>query len=190
MDEYAEAHPELQVYGRSYSGFREDCFKLLDNIEHGSSRINQIVSNLREFTRERGKGERQRINLKHVVEKSLSICLGRIKKCVKTIDVDIPEGLSEQLTDPMAIEQVLINLLINAAHAADKDDSKIKLTITEHVAPERMVILEVIDNGCGIDSKIMKKIFDPFFTTKTVGVGTGLGLSISHWLVTELGGAH
>ncbi len=188
VDEYAEARPELRVYGRPYAGFRDDCFKLLDNIEHGSTRINQIVSNLREFTRERGRGERRRINLRHVVEKSLSICMGRIKKCVKTIDVDISEGLSDHLTDPMAIEQVLINLLINAAHAADKDDSKIKLTITEQVDPEHMVILEVIDNGCGIDSKIMKKIFDPFFTTKTVGVGTGLGLSISHWLVTELGG--
>jgi signal transduction histidine kinase len=122
------------------------------------------------------------------MEKSLSICLGRIKKFIKTIDVDIPEGLPPQHTDPLALEQVMINLLINAAHAADKDDSWIKLTITEHIKPGNELIVEVSDNGCGMDAHIMKKIFDPFFTTKTVGVGTGLGLSISHRLVTELGG--
>lgn len=188
VDEYAATQPELWVFGRPYSGFREDCFKLLDNIEHGSTRINQIVGNLREFARERGRGERRWVNLKQVMEKSLSICLGRIKKFIKTIDVDIPEGLPPQHTDPLAIEQVMINLLINAAHAADKDDSWIKLTITEHIKPGNELIVEVSDNGCGMDAHIMKKIFDPFFTTKTVGVGTGLGLSISHRLVTELGG--
>jgi PAS domain S-box-containing protein len=188
VDEYAASHPELRVFGRSYSGFREDCFKLLDNIEHGSTRINQIVANLREFAHERGRGERRWIDLKQVMEKSLSICLGRIKKLIKTIDVDVPEGLPALLTDPLAVEQVVINLLINAAQAADKDDSWIKLTITDHIEPDNELLVDVSDNGCGMDTNIMKKIFDPFFTTKTVGVGTGLGLSISHRLVTELGG--
>lgn len=188
VDEYAATHPELRVFGRSYSGFREDCFKLLDNIEHGSTRINQIVGNLREFAHERGRGERRWVDLKQAMEKSLSLCIGRIQKFAKTIDVDIPEGLPPLLTDPLAIEQVMINLLINAAHASDKDESWIKLTITEPSEPDNELIMEVSDNGCGMDANTMKKIFDPFFTTKTVGVGTGLGLSISHRLVTELGG--
>lgn len=188
VDEHAAPQPELRVFGRSYLGFREDCFKLLDNIEHGSDRINQIVGNLREFARERGKGERCRIDLKQVVEKSLSICLGRIKKFVKDINVDIPEVLPAFLTDPMAIEQIVINLLINAAHAADKEKSWIKIAIVERNEPEHEVLIEVSDNGCGMDAKVLKQIFDPFFTTKDVGIGTGLGLSISHRLVTELGG--
>jgi PAS domain S-box-containing protein len=188
VDEYASMHPELRVFGRSYSGFREDCFKLLDNIEHGSIRINQIVGNLREFARERGRGEWRQIDLKQIVEKSLSICLGRIKKSVKTVEIDTQKGLPLLFTDPIAIEQIIINLLINAAQAADKDNSLIRMTITEQSEPQNNIILEVNDNGCGMDAKTMKKIFDPFFTTKTVGVGTGLGLSISHRLVTELGG--
>jgi len=188
VDEYASAHPELQAFGRSYPNFREDCLKLLDNIEHGSTRINQIVGNLREYVRERGKGERRWVDLKQVVEKGMSICLGRIKKSVKTIEVNIPEGLPAVITDPLALEQVVVNLLINAAQAADKDDSWIRLTITLHNEPEDEVVIEVSDNGCGMDAETQRKVFDPFFTTKAVGIGTGLGMSISHRLVMELDG--
>ena len=188
VDEYVSVHPELQAFGRPYSVFREDCFKLLDNMAHGSTRINQIVGNLREFVRERGKGEMRRIDLKQVVEKGISICLGRIRKTVKTFEVNIPEGLPDLVTDPLAIEQVVVNILINAAQAMDKEDSWVRLTITGPIEPDGEVIVEVSDNGCGMDAETQRKIFDPFFTTKAVGVGTGLGLSISHRLVTELGG--
>ena len=188
VDEYALAHPQLQAFGRPYPVFREDCFKLLDNIEHGSTRINQIVGNLREFARERGKGERHRVDVKQVVEKGISICLGRIRKTVKSFEVNIPEGLPTLFTDPLALEQVVVNLLINAAQAADKDNSWVRLTITSQKEPEGVVIVEVSDNGCGMDTETKMKIFDPFFTTKAAGVGTGLGLSISHRLVSELGG--
>jgi len=188
VDEYVMAHPDLQVFNRPYAVFREDCFKLLDNIEHGSTRINQIVGNLREYVRERGRGERSRIDLKQIVEKSLSICLGRIRESVKNFEVDIPEDLPLLCTDPLAIEQVVVNLLINAIQAADKEDSWVRLKILRKSMPVDEVLIEVSDNGCGMDTETQKKIFDPFFTTKAVGVGTGLGLSICHRLVLELGG--
>lgn len=189
-DEYASAHPQLHAFGRSYSGFREDCLKLLDNIEHGSNRINRIVGNLREFAHDRGKCERCWVDLKHVVEKSLSICQGRIKKLVKTIDVNIPERVSPLIifTDPLAIEQIVVNILINAAQAADKPDSLIRVTISEYSVSEGEAVIEVSDNGCGMDSETREKIFNPFFTSKAPGIGTGLGLSISYRLITELKG--
>lgn len=188
VDEYVATRPDLQVFNRPYPLFREDCFKLLDNIEHGSSRINQIVGDLREFVRERGKGERRWIDLKQIVEKGISICLGRIKKTIKRFDSDLPDGLAPLRTDPLAVEQIVVNLLVNAIQAADKDDSWVKVTIRSDKVPENQVVVEVSDNGCGMDDETQRKIFDPFFTTKAVGVGTGLGLSISHRLATELGG--
>ena len=188
VDAYISDHQEVQAFGRPYPVFREDCFKLLDNIEHGSTRINQIVNNLREFVRERGKGEMRQIDLKQVIEKSTSICMGRIRKTVKNFEVTLPEKLPILVTDPLAVEQVVVNLLINALQAADKEDSWVNLTVSESSGPKGEVIIEVSDNGCGMDTETQRKIFDPFFTTKAVGVGTGLGLSISHRLVSELGG--
>ncbi|MFH0782216.1 MAG: ATP-binding protein [Pseudomonadota bacterium] len=187
-DDYFAAHPELEAFGRSYPAFREDCFKLLDNIEHGSSRINQIVDNLRGFVRERGKGEKCRIDLKQVMEKGISLCFGRIKKVVKTFEVHIPEGLPSFIADPLAIEQVVVNLLVNAVQAMDKENSWIELKVTGPKEPKGEIFIEVADNGCGMDLETKKKIFDPFFTTKATGDGTGLGLTISHRLVMEMGG--
>ena len=188
VDEYVTAHPDLQVFNRPYSAFREDCFKLLDNIEHGSIRINQIVSNLKDFVRERGKGETRRIDLKQVVEKGINICQGRIRKTVKTFEVDIPEGLPALYSDPLAIEQVVVNLLINAIQALDKEDSWVRLRIIAPDQPDGEVMIEVSDNGCGMDIATQRKMYDPFFTTKAAGIGTGLGLSITHRLLEELGG--
>ena len=187
-DEYAAAHPETLAFGRPYLIFREDCFKLLDNIEHGSTRINQIVGNLREFVSERGKGLRRWIDLKQIVEKGISICLGRIKKTIKTFETFIPEDLPVIFTDPLAVEQVMVNLLINAMQAVDKDDSWVRLRIIAPKEGDGELVLEVSDNGCGMDAATQRKIFDPFFTTKEVGVGTGLGLSISHRLVEDIEG--
>ena len=188
VDEYVLAHPDLQVFNRPYAVFREDCFKLLANIEHGSIRINQIVGNLKEFVRERGKGEYRRIDLKQVLEKGVFICQGRIRKTVKTFEVDIPDGLPPLISDPLAIEQVVVNLLINAIQAMDKEDSWVRLKVVGPWATEGEVQVEVSDNGCGMESECQRKIFDPFFTTKAPGVGTGLGLSITQRLVAELGG--
>jgi len=188
VDEYVATRPDMQVFNRPYPVFREDCFKLLDNIEHGSSRINQIVGDLREFVRERGKGEPRWIDLKQIVEKGIFICQGRIRKTIKRFDTDLPDGLAPLRTDPLAVEQIVVNLLVNAIQAADKDDSWVKVTIRRERVPENEIVVEVSDNGCGMDDETQGKIFDPFFTTKEVGVGTGLGLSITHRLVTELGG--
>jgi len=188
VDQYASEHPELQAFGQPYAFFREDCFKLLNNIEHGSNRINQIVGNLREFVRERGRGKSCPSDLTRIIEKCTSICMGRIKKSVKSFHTDIPEDLPILHTDALALEQIIVNLLINASQAADKDESWIKLTVSRNHKSKNEVIIEIGDNGCGIDNETRKKIFDPFFTTKSVGMGTGLGLFISHRLVTELKG--
>jgi len=188
LDDYARVHPDFELFGMSYPEFRKDIFKLLDNIEHGSGRINTIVSDLREFSRRKDKHERRLVDLKQVVEKSVAICRSEIRKKVKTFEMNIPEGFPKIFTDPEAVEQVLVNILINAAHAADKEDSWVRLNVRSGETPHDHLIIEVSDNGCGMDDKSMGKIFDPFFTTKPVGTGTGLGLYVSHSLIKGLGG--
>jgi C4-dicarboxylate-specific signal transduction histidine kinase len=188
LDDHAKTQPAYQICGMCYEEFREDLFKLVGNIEHGSKRITATVSGLKEFSRNKEHSERQWIDLKSVIEKGITICQSQIKKVVRSFVVNIPDKLPLIYTDPEIVEQVIVNLLINAAQAADKEDSWIKLHVSMGNSWHDHVAIEVSDNGCGMDDAILKKIFDPFFTTKDPGQGTGLGLYICAGRVEAMGG--
>jgi len=189
VDDYAEKNPMYEVYGMPYPDFRADAMKLLDNVEHGAHRINVTVAKLKEFSRKReDKGLRTAASAE-IIQKTLSICHTQIRKTVKTFDVEIDPGLPPMTTDPEAIEQVLINLLINAAQAADKEDSFIRLHVFQGDSWKNRLVMEITDNGCGMDERTVSRVFEPFFTTKEEGCGTGLGLYISKNLVESAGGS-
>ena len=89
---------------------------------------------------------------------------------------------------PGALEQVIINLLINASQAADKEDSCLSLRVGVDKGPEPRLVIRITDNGCGMDEDIRGKIFTPFFTSRKDGTGTGIGLYIVKGLVDEMAG--
>jgi signal transduction histidine kinase len=173
----------------TYPDFRVDVMKLLDNIEHGSHRINVTVAKLKEFSRKRDDKGLRLVASTEVIQKALSICHTQIRKAVKTFDVEIDPGLPPMTTDPEAIEQVLINLLINASQAADKEDSFIRLHVHRGDSWKNRLVMEVTDNGCGMDERTAARVFEPFFTTKEAGCGTGLGLYISKNLIESADGS-
>ena len=188
IDDYAKEHENFELFGMIYPEFRTDVFKLVDNVENGSRRINIAVSNLSEISRTKEKAKIDLIDVKELIEKSVSICRGKINRVVKSFEVDIPDDLSGIYTDSETIETVVINLLINAAQAVDKEDSWIRLNVTLDDSSQNDLIIEVRDNGCGLDEKVKSHIFDPFFTTKPRGEGTGLGLSLCHNSIEKCGG--
>ena len=187
-DQYAEDHQDYELFGMSYAEFREDIFKLLRNIEHGSQRINNTLSALREFSRRKEKLEPVWVDVKEMIDKALVMSRGLLEGMVKSLELNILEDLPRIRTDPAAVEQVVINLLINAAQAADKEDSWIKLNVAAGDKSGNGLAIDVIDNGSGIDEKTRTRIFDPFFTTKAPGEGTGLGLYVCQQLIEGLGG--
>ena len=187
LDDYARNHQNLDLFGMTYPEFRKDIFNLVNNLETASSRINEIISDLMEFVKNGYKGELCWLDLNQVVEKGIAVCRSQISKRVKSFDVNISENLPQVYTDPKALEQILVNLLINAAQAADKKNSWVKLSVKQGKGIWRdSLIVEVSDNGCGMDIATCKKIFDPFFTTKASGEGTGLGLFVSNSLAEAL----
>ena len=188
LDNYAKEHENLELFGMMYPEFRKDVFKLVENVENGSRRINIAVSNLREISRIKGKTKIEYVDVKEHIEKSVSICRSKKIWMVKSFEVVIPDDLPRIFTDSETIETVVINLLINAAQAVDKEDSWIRLKVTLDDSSQNDLIIEVRDNGCGLDEKIKSHIFDPFFTTKPSGEGTGLGLTICHNSVEKCGG--
>ena len=188
IDGYAEIHPDFEPFGMAYPEFREDLFKILDNIEHGSQRINKTVSELRDFSREKKEITKKPVDIKDVIEKAVSLSRGKVRRLVKTLTVSVPENLPRINSDPETIEHIVINLLINAAQASDKEDSEVVINVISGVVWQDHLVIEVKDNGHGMDEATVAKIFDPFFTTKPPGEGTGLGLSLCHNLASSLGG--
>jgi C4-dicarboxylate-specific signal transduction histidine kinase len=188
VDGFAKKHPDLEIGNMPYTEFRKDISKLLDNIKHGSDRISDFVSNLKEFSQVKDRIEADWIDLNSVIEKVLSICHVQLKKNVKTFIYDALINPPPIWCDPYALEQILLNLLINAALASDKKDSRVELRTQIRDNWLDHTILEVKDDGCGMDTASIQKIFDPFFTTKSAAGGTGLGLYVTHSLVESLMG--
>jgi PAS domain S-box-containing protein len=184
IDEYAEKRPGYELFGMPYPAFRADLLKLLDNVEHGSNRIKNIVSDLREFVIKRQKREERFVDLKEVVNRAVAICGPEISKKVKIFEVNIPEDLPRIFTCPEDLELVLVNLLVNAAHAADKENGRIELRVLRGDP----LSIEIQDNGCGMDDDTKERVFDPLFTTMPSAYGGGLGLYVSKTLVEGLGG--
>jgi signal transduction histidine kinase len=188
VEAFAQTHPDFEIGNMPYADFRKDISKLLDNIKHGSARISDFVSNLKEFSQVKDRIVADWIDLNSVIEKVLSICRAQLNKNVKTFINDVPKNPPPIWCDPFALEQILLNLIVNAAQASGKKDSQVTLRAQIRDSWLDHTIFEVTDNGCGMDEKSIQKIFDPFYTTKSAAGGTGLGLYVTHNLVTSLGG--
>ena len=171
-----------------YHEFREDIQNLLENMKHGSQRINDTVSNLREFVGSQEQKEFTDVDLANLVEKSVELCRNKINSLVDSFSVEMPEQPIIINTIPQSFEQILINLLINAAQSADKPESWVKLVVSSIQCGPGWNCIEVKDNGCGIEPENLSRIFDPFFTTKRKQSGLGLGLNITNKLAEEIGG--
>jgi len=149
-----------------------DLHNLITESLEGSQRVSKIVQDLKSFSRE-DKNEPTLSDLNEQIKSTINIVRNEIKY-VAELDLrfgDIPPILCH----PQQIGQVVMNLLVNAAHAIT-ENGIITLT-TSHVS--NMIEVTISDNGSGISPENIKKIFEPFFTTKEPGKGTGLGLAIS-----------
>jgi PAS domain S-box-containing protein len=187
LEEQLESQPDLTLLDMRYEAFIEDLLKLIENMEHGSQRITSIVSDLRSYIRSGEEIERVNGSVAKVVDQVMTLVGKQVRKMVKRFDVDVAAELPPVRMNGGKIEQALINLVINAGQAADKESSWVKLT-ARSVDGGGAVEIRVEDNGTGIASQSLDQVFEPFFTTKGRETGTGLGLSISRKIIEEHGG--
>ena len=167
----------------------------LDLVIRETKRCATIIRRLLDFAREK-KPEKNFADLNQVIEDTARI----IERPASFRDIEIAMDLDPELppvwVDADLIKQVIMNMLVNAQHAIEHEGS---ITVRSRrfaqpkspepgMAPVPMVEIAIIDTGCGIPEKNLKRIFDPFFTSKEVGKGTGLGLSVSHGIVRAHGG--
>lgn len=168
---------------------REDVAEVRENlglIRQMAVRMGRIVGEVKSFTRKPAL-ERRPVNVAGLVMQALMLVEARRRQVEAQIDTrGVSDGL-RVLADPQRLEQVLVNLLLNALDAlADSAEKRVDVSASRAGGRVRIVLR---DSGCGIAETALPHLFEPFFTTKAVGQGLGLGLAISRMIASELGGS-
>jgi len=156
--------------------------RLLNNIDQEVDRARDIVKGLLDFSRERD-FQLSWVNLENLVIRTVRLVSSQLPSGVE-ISSEVPEDL-DIYVDVQKLQEVLLNLFMNAAQAMPDGQGQINVTARKG---RHFVEISVQDTGCGILPEHLPHIFDPFFTTKEVGYGSGLGLSVAHGIIERHGG--
>jgi histidine kinase len=167
---------------------------MAEEMDHYVDRAAKIINHLREFGR-KAEVTREPVQVNEAINKAHEMFDQQLKLREILVLKDLQEDLPVILADANRLEQVFINLLINARDAIEEKleraagrNGKKEIRLKSYV-DNGTVLIEVEDTGIGIPEPVKDKIFEPFFTTKRVGQGTGLGLSISYGIVQDYGGS-
>ena len=159
----------------------------LQVIQEQAERAGRIVRNLLTFAR-KGAAERVPVDLNDVIRRTLSLTSYDLKLKDIQVERELSGALPDVFGDRHGLQQVVLNLVTNAAHAVAENPRERPREITVSTWFDGQVHLRVADTGPGIPDEIVQSVFTPFFTTKEPGQGTGLGLSITYSIVESHGG--
>jgi PAS domain S-box-containing protein len=157
---------------------------ILEEVRQGANRVAAVVKQLRATSRPDA-AERGAVDVGDALQAALRVAGNEIRHRARLVTeleaIPVIEGSAQRL------EQVFLNLLVNAVQALPEGRAENEIRVGLYLRRDAIVV-EIADNGKGIPPEVLPRIFDPFFTTKSVGVGMGLGLSICHGIVTTHGG--
>jgi two-component system NtrC family sensor kinase len=161
----------------------DDTLALTTSIKRGVVRTTEIVKSLRNFSHEGQKGF-SHVDLNEQLDATLLMAKGEVTDRIAVVRNYDP-GLPQVTCNIGEINQVFMNIILNAIQAMADKGTLTVTTHTQRVAGQQMIFVEIADTGPGIPPELRQRIFDPFFTTKEAGKGTGLGLAISSNIVAR-----
>ncbi len=179
---YADSTAVLLQRGRI-----EEARENVDRIASLVDRLTKISRHLRNFAR-RPEEQLEAVDVRAVVADALAIAEWRLKAAQAEVEIRLDPGITHVSAVPVRLQQVLVNLVSNAADAVEGGERR-TVVVSATPEPDGQVRIAVADRGPGVPDAILPRIFDPFFTTKGVGKGLGLGLSISYNIVRDFGGS-
>ncbi len=187
LDNHAAEQGEFLLGGLPYNEMRDEIPRMLDEMHDGAKRIKRIVNDLKDFARRDDLAELSPLNLNEIVATALRLVEPTLRKATSRFRVDYGDNLPPFRGHAQRIEQVVVNLVINACQALPDPERGIMVS-TRHNRSTGSLLLTVRDEGGGIAPEDLPRLTDPFFTTKRDSGGTGLGLSVSTGIVKEHGG--
>ncbi len=173
LSDLAEFEEQIEI-----NYLKDDIPELLNDCKDGTQRVARIVADLKSFAHP-GNDKQMLIDLNAGLDTTLNVVFNEIKYKATVAKeygkISMVEGF------PQKLNQVFMNILVNAAQAIEE---KGEITITT-LNEDSHVVVKIADNGCGIKPENLPKVFDPFFTTKEIGKGTGLGMNIAYNIIED-----
>lgn len=180
-------HDGLRLGGLPAARIPETIPRLVGGITDASERVQHIVRRVREFSQQRQEPEHQQVDVNAMVDSAIELVQGEIRKSTHAFEKSLAEGLPPVRGDRIELAQVVVNLIGNSCQALTSEHGAIHLR-TSYDDEAGAVVIEVEDQGSGIEARHLSSVFDPFFTTKRERGGTGLGLFVSYGIIKEHSG--
>jgi signal transduction histidine kinase len=179
---------QIELGGLSFNRVKDELPLMLDEMQDGARRIKRIVEDLKDFARQDDAALMEPLELNQVTQAAVRLVDRSLRTATNRFEAEYTEPLPMIRGNSQRIEQVLVNLLLNACQALTDQNRGIFLrTFIDHATHSVGVLVR--DEGCGIAPEHLDRLTDPFFTTKRESGGTGLGLSVSTGIVKEHGGS-
>lgn len=178
---------DFMLGGVPYSEMREEIPRILEEMQDGAQRIKRIVNDLKDFARRDDAGHMEPIDLEAAAKRAVRLVEPTIRSATNRFEALYAGNLPQVLGNAQRIEQVIVNLVLNACQSLTSREKGITLA-TSWDGDTDSVLVEVRDEGVGIAQEHLPHLVDPFFTTKRETGGTGLGLSVSAGIVKEHAG--
>jgi polar amino acid transport system substrate-binding protein len=186
LEAYYREHGDFMFGCLKYSRMREELPLMLEETFNGARQIRRIVDDLKGFARRDDTGSAGTFELNQVIQAAVRLVDTTLRQATRRLSLNYAERLPLIRGNAQRIEQVVVNLLLNACQALDDSDRRI--CVTTSCNDQGLVLLTVEDEGRGISPEHLPQLLDPFFTTKRESGGTGLGLWVSAGIVQEHGG--
>ncbi len=184
LEEYYKENGHFVMGGLSYEEMHEKMPQFLKEIVEASKRIDNIVSDLKNFSRQEVYDLNSEVDINRVVMSAVALSNGFLKKLTRQFEVRYGRSIPRIRGNFQRLEQVVINLIQNACQALE-DREKAVCVMTEYNRDDQTVTIAIHDEGRGIHSENLSKVKDPFFTTRRASGGTGLGLAMSSRIVQD-----
>ena len=187
LNEYTERNPDRKFGGLTFEFLNQNLNQLIADVDMAANRVAKIITDLKDFAKQSSIMDKQPLQINQAIMNAIRLVGATLKKAGIEVQLDLDPDVPLMEGNLHNIEQIVLNIVINAVQAVNHDNGLIKIS-TGYQDRDKRILLTITDNGKGIDPSISNKIFDPFVTDKQAEGGTGLGLSVTYSLVQAYNG--